>query len=283
MDSHASPSRPRAGNPGFPELPILSEMENEEMADESPRVVLLTGAAGNVGSKLRAAWRDRYELLTLDCRPDPDDPDLIVADLAEWDEEWTALLDEVDVIVHLAANSDPSASWPELWRSNVDTVSNLLLAAAQAGVERVVFASSCHVFDGESWPESSPAGSPQELPEPTAASAYGASKLMGERLGLSFARAAGLTFIGLRIGWVQPGENRPETLADHPHRGLWLSNADLIQLATLAVETDLPEGTFLTVTGVSRNEGSPWSWREAAASLGFEPDQGLAPTGPASC
>ncbi len=276
MDPDASPPRPRPGNPGFPELPILTDLEDEELAGESPRVVLLTGAAGNVGSKLRAAWRDKYELLTLDTRPDPSDPDLIVADLADWDEDWTALLDEVDVIVHLAANSEPCASWPELWRSNVDAVSNVLLAAAQAGVERVVFASSCHVFDGASWPQPT-----QELGEPTAASAYGASKLMGERLGLSFARAAGLTFIALRIGWVQPGENRPETLAGHPHNGLWLSNSDLIQLATLAVEADLPEGTFLTVTGVSRNAGSPWSWRDAASSLGYEPVEGLTPTGPA--
>lgn len=270
-----SDTPPRSVKPELPELPVLPAVlaEEEEALEESPRVVLITGAAGNLGTKLRRHWQDRYEVMALDRHEDPDDPDLILADLTEWDENWTALLDEVDVVVHLAANPDPSATWPELVGPNVEGLANLLLACAQAGVERVVFASSCHVFDGDSWPEKpdSPVRNPHR---PSAGSPYGASKLAGERLGRSFALAAGLSFVALRFGWVQAGENLYQTIADHPHRGLWLSNDDFLQVVTLAVETDLPEGTFLSLLAVSDNPGSPWSWQDAARELGYQPGKG---------
>ncbi len=90
------------------DLPILRPFneEDEEDIDEAPRTVLITGAAGNIGRKLREAWADRYEIIPMDSRFDPDDPELIVADLAEWDESWTAHFDEADAVVHLAGNPD---------------------------------------------------------------------------------------------------------------------------------------------------------------------------------
>ena len=47
-----------------------SESEVDEALDldveSEPRIVLITGACGNIGRKLRAAWEDVYDLILLD-------------------------------------------------------------------------------------------------------------------------------------------------------------------------------------------------------------------------
>ena len=44
---------------------------------------------------------------------------------------------------------------------------------------------------------------------------------MGERLGLGLGESAGdITFIALRLGWVQPGENDPDEMPDDWSRAL---------------------------------------------------------------
>lgn len=252
----------------LPGLPILDP--DDEPADDV-RTVLITGAAGNLGRKLRAAWADRYEIIAIDAKPDPDDPDLIVADLAEWDADWVDLLDETDVVVHLAANPSEHAPWEELYRPNMDALANVLLAAATAGVERCIFASSNHAMGGYR-----PASGPitEDLP-PIPGNPYGGTKLMGERLGRSVAAAFGITFIGLRIGWCQRGENRPETLPDDWSRSIWLSDRDFVQLLTRAVEAELDPGSFAVVNGTSRNAGTRWSPDAAERLLGYVPEDGI--------
>lgn len=256
--------------PPFSDLPILHEVED---AEEAPRTVLITGAAGNIGRKLRAAWADVYEIIPIDNRFDPDDPDLIVADLATWDDTWPAHFDEADAVVHLAANPSHLATWPELQGPNVDALANVLLAAATAGVERFVFASSNHAAGGYKTSGTGPIT--PDLP-PNPGNPYGAAKLMGERLGKSFADVFGMIFVALRIGWVFPDENRPEDVPrEHIDRQLWLSNHDAVTLLTRAVEVELEEGAFVVVNGLSNNRGTRWTLDEAAERIGFVPRDGL--------
>ncbi|MEO6808039.1 MAG: NAD-dependent epimerase/dehydratase family protein, partial [Isosphaeraceae bacterium] len=100
---------------------------------------------------------------------------------------------------------------------------------------------------------------------------YGASKLVGERLGKSLAQMFDITFVALRLGNVQCGENRPDTLPDDGARSLWLSNGDLVRLFTRAVEAELDPGDFIVVIGLSNNRGTPWKLSEAAKWLGYVP------------
>lgn len=95
---------------------------------------------------------------------------------------------------------------------------------------------------------------------------------MGERLGRSLASSFDMTFIALRLGWIQPGENRPETLPDDWSRGLWLSNGDLIRLFEGAVESDVEERDFLVANGMSNNRGMRWSLSEATEWLDYHPE-----------
>lgn len=254
------------------DLPIVAADDEAGALEELPRTVLITGAAGTIGRKLRGAWADRYDLIPVDRASDPADPDLVTFDLSVADDAWMDLFDEADAVVHLAANPSESASWGDLIGPNLDAMANVLAASARAGVERVVFASSNHAMGGyRDRPETPITADLSPIP----GNPYGATKLMGERLGRSLALATGLTFVALRIGWVQRGANRPETLPDAWSRGLWLSDGDLVRLFTRAVEAELEPGRAVVVNGMSANPGMRWSLAEAAEILGYRPEDGV--------
>jgi len=262
-------------------LPILDEEDEDDgddpvedddfegdEVDEGPRTVLITGANGNIGRKLRAAWEDRYDLVLIDRDADNDDPDVVAADLSIIDDDWMALFQGVDTVVHLAGNPNENATWEELVGPNIDAVSHVFQAAALAGVERIVFASSNHAMGGYRTLGDIPIT--VELP-PRPGNSYGATKLMGERIGESLAGIFDLSFVALRIGWVQVGANRPDTLPDEWGKELWLSDPDMIHLFDRAVEADLGDRNFVVVNGMSKNHGSRWDLTGSFESIGFSP------------
>lgn len=248
----------------------LEEIEDlHENASENMRTILITGASGNIAMKLRDAWEGIYDLILIDSMADPEDPDVIQADLSVWDQEWVDLFAEVDTVVHLAGNRDEFSPWHDLADPNIDGFANVLNAAVLNEVERFVFASSNHVMGGYREIDDLPITT--DLP-PRPDSPYGGTKLMGERLGKSAAEAYGLTFIALRLGWIQDGGNVPQTLPDEWNRQLWLSNEDALQLFECAVEADLEDCPFLIVNGMSNNSGMRWDLSTAAEWLGYQPE-----------
>lgn len=236
--------------------------------DDEPRTVLITGACGDLGRKLRAAWADVYDLILLDADPGDDD-EVFQVDLSVFDEDWITHFHGVDTVVHLAANPDPDATVEDLTGPNIDALANVYNAAALAGVERIVFASSNHVMDGRRDEEPELIGA-EMAPKPS--SPFGVLKFVGERLGRSLAHAFDVTFIAIRLGAVQEGANRPETLSDDWSRKMWLSNGDLVRLFDAAVEAEIEDRLFLVVNGVSRNHGTPWNLSDAAEVLGYLPE-----------
>jgi len=279
MSLDESRDRDDASRSKFPDvLPILpmheandetEELEEEEEFEEGPRTVLITGASGNLGRKLRAAWEEVYDLVLLDIAASPEDPEVIAADLSEFSDKWIGHFQGVDTVIHLAANPNEFSSWEDLEGPNLDVLANVFLASALTGVERLIFASSNHAMGDYRALGDMPIT--VDLP-PRPDSPYGGTKLMGERLGRSFATAFDITFIALRLGWIQSGVNRPDTLPDEWARAMWLSNEDLVRLFECAVEADLEDRTFLVVNGMSNNRGMRWDLTEATEYLGFNPE-----------
>ncbi len=243
--------------------------------------VLITGAAGNLGGKLRRHLQGRYDLRLLDLEP-RGDPAIVAADLARWDECWAGLLRGADAVVHLAADPTATQTWPNLVGPNVDATIHLFEAAARAGVKRVVYASSNHVMGGY-LDDPEPRLTTDLPPRPGAryvvngqrrdSTAYAAAKLFGERLGKCMAEIHGLSVIAVRIGWVRPGENRPEDVP--PERGawfrlMWLSNRDYCQLMEKCLRAD-PALRFAVVNGMSANTGMRWDLESARRLVGYEP------------
>lgn len=246
------------------------------MVESGARTTLITGASGNVGRKVAAhlAGQQGRRLVLLDRTPDSDG-NVIVADLRRFDPAWTRHFHGVDVVVHLAADPRPAATWPALAADNVDAVLNVFEAAVAGGVKRVVFASSLQAalgYDGDL--ERIGAGLP-----PYPINAYGASKGVGERIGRSFAARHGLSVVCLRIGMVRRGANRAPI--GHPdvsvqHR--WLSNEDLCRAVTLAIDAAAVDFAVVNIT--SAVLGSPWTLDEAMEVLGYEPSSHHVPVPP---
>lgn len=251
------------------------------------KTVLITGAAGNLGAKLRRHLSGRFTLRLTDIDP-RGDGDITQADLSRWDASWTRLFDGVDAVVHLAGCPLAHARWEELIAPNLDGLVNVFEAAARSGVKRLVFASSNHVMGG--WKGDCRAGTLTTQMPPRAGTAYqvggesrlstpyAAGKLFGERLGKCYADIHGLSVLAVRIGWVRPGENRPEEIP--PERGewfrlMWLSNRDFCQVMERCLLADLSI-RFEVVNAMSRNAGMPWDIEHTRAVLGYEPQDGLA-------
>ncbi|WP_143642123.1 NAD-dependent epimerase/dehydratase family protein, partial [Streptomyces viridochromogenes] len=109
----------------------------------APRTVLLTGAAGGLGTLMRGLLPSYgYDLRLLDVRPIEDEPDAIVADLADR-EALREAVRGVDAIIHLAGIS-LEAPFEKILRANIEGTYHLYEAAREEGVGRIVFASSNH-------------------------------------------------------------------------------------------------------------------------------------------
>jgi len=237
------------------------------------RTVLITGAGGNIGGKLRAHFAELgWTLRLLDIDPRGDTA-IRQADLAQWDESWVRQFAGVDAVIHLAGDPRAHASWASVQRLNIDLTANVYAAAVQQRARRVVFASSNWVMAGHR-----PAGRPLTTDmEPYPINPYGVSKLVGERMGLSAHERHGVSVICFRIGYLQRGDNRPG-----PHMGwsrwgqaMWLSNRDLCQAMERAV---LADGVgFAVLNLMSDNPGMRWDIETTKRVIGYAPQDGVAP------
>ncbi len=247
----------------------------------SPRTVLITGATGNMGRKLRAHLADRCEVRLIDRDP-RGDAAVTAADLATWG-DWHLQFQGVDVVFHFAADPEAYKPWPDLIAPNVDGLIHAYHAAALGRVKRVVFASSNHVMGGYQ-DETAVALGDTTPPRPglryrvdgvpRSSTAYAAAKLLGERLGKCYAESHGMETIAVRVGWVwRGGENVPANLP--PERGewfrlMWLSDRDYLQLMDRCLSAELPE-KFVIVNGMSANTGMPWDLEPGRRTIGYEP------------
>ena len=261
--------------------------------------VLITGADGLIGSVLRERLAGRYDLRFLTWKP-VEGLESHVGDIADYDAIAPAF-EGIDAVVQLAGHATMDATWEQALHSNIIGIRNVFEAAAQAGVERVVYASSNHAvgqFETDGVPGIYRPGQ-TEFPlvdhrvpwRPD--SHYGVSKAFGEAIGRFYAEKRGLTILCLRIGSVIPDDDpySPVTeqtafwldmsLEDRRWRkaATWLSFRDAVQLVDRCLATDLPRGHFDIFYGVSDNAARFWDIAHAAEVIGFRPEDRAVPPG----
>lgn len=225
--------------------------------------VLVTGAAGRVGRSLCKGFRERYELRTLDRRPVPDDPDALIGDIRDLDFMKRALAG-VEVLVHLAAEPYPFAEWTkDLVQPNIVGAQRTFQAAQEAGVRRIVYASSCHTVLGYPWDKTVGVNA-----MPCPATIYGVSKHFGEVLGRYYHDRHKLEFIAIRIGAFVPTDS-PAIRKPGECRRLWLSPRDGAAIFQAALEK--PGIGYAIVFGTSITDFEFLSLREAREVLGYVP------------
>src|SRR6266568_3212220 len=191
------------------------------------QTVLMTGAAGSIGTRLRQLLKGVYPNLRLsDIKPPDDlaaDETFIKADLASIAEVERAVAG-MQGIVHLGGYS-VEGPWDTILSANIVGCYNLFEAARKAKVERIVFASSNHATGF--YPRQRRIGTDDAVrPD----SRYGASKAFGEALAALYAYKHGLRVTCLRIG------NFADTPVDQRRLAIWLAPEDLVQLVRIGLE-----------------------------------------------
>ena len=225
-------------------------------------LVLLTGAAGRIGTLLRGGLPERgWSMRCLDVVPVPDErpgEEQLVADVTD----LSAMADAVqgvDAVVHLAGVVGES-TWPAISHTNIDGTYATLEAARRAGVPRVVLASSNHATGFTPRPASGLLTETEAPPRPD--TYYGVAKVAMEALGSLYADRYGMDVVCLRIGSAFPEPTTLRMLAT------WLSPADTVALVDAALTA--PSPGFAVAWGVSANTRNWWDL-SAARALGYEP------------
>ncbi|MDQ0931862.1 NAD-dependent epimerase/dehydratase family protein [Streptomyces turgidiscabies] len=232
----------------------------------APRTVLLTGAAGGLGTLMRDLLPSYgYELRLFDLHPIKGEPDAITADLAD-----RAALREavrgVDAIVHLAGISLES-TFENILRANIEGTYNLYEAAREEGVGRIVFASSNHAVGFTPRPQGTDPLIPVDTPR-RPDTFYGLSKSFGEDLAQLYWDKHGLETVSVRIGSCFPEPTSVRMLS------LWMSPADGARLFHAALTAE--DVGHTVVYGSSANTRLWWDLTTARA-LGYEPQDDSEP------
>ncbi|QYX80972.1 NAD-dependent epimerase/dehydratase family protein [Streptomyces akebiae] len=226
----------------------------------APRTVLLTGAAGGLGTLMRDLLPAHgYELRLLDLMPVEGAPDAITADLADKEAVREAVRG-VDAIIHLAGIS-LEASFEKILKANIEGTYNLYEAARAEGVPRVVFASSNHAVGFTPRPGDGDPLIPVDTPH-RPDTFYGLSKSFGEDLAQLYWDKHGLETVSVRIGSCFPEPTSVRMLS------LWMSPADGARLFHAALTAEHVGHTV--VYGSSANTRLWWDLSTARA-LGYEP------------
>ncbi len=229
------------------------------------RKLLLTGAAGKIGSFFHNAYAHKYEFLLTDI-VEPADPKGVPfskANLSDMD-AIRPLFDGVDTVVHLGANPNMDAPWESLLPDNVIATYNVFEAARQAGCRRVVYASSINAV----------LGYPVDQQVHTAMpvypiNLYGATKCWGEALARYYSHTHGLSSLCLRFGAVQDRDSEMIHW-DHEYVDIIQTLEDNAGLIAAAVDAgdDVMFGNF---HGISDNRYKRLDMTDTNERLNYRP------------
>jgi uronate dehydrogenase len=220
--------------------------------------ILITGAAGDVGTRLRKLLKGVYSLRVSDIRKPADlgaDDEFVTADLGDY-EQTKQITARIDGIVHLGGYS-VEGPWETIHKSNIVGCYNLFEAAYRSGVKRIVFASSNHAVGF--YPRDRKIGVDVTVrPD----SRYGVSKAFGEAVGALYADKHGLRVTCIRIG------NVGDKPLDKRRLSIWIKPEDLAQLIRIGLEH--PDIRFEIFYGASDNAAGWWD-NSNARRFGYRP------------
>ena len=243
------------------------------------RRVLVTGAAGNIGSYFAEHSHRKYDLRLMvrgDEKPEKIDRIRKFGQLVEGDitrlDDMKRHCAGIDTVLHLAANPSALATWDELLAPNIVGTYNTFVAAKAQGCRRVVYASSIHAVSGY------PADVQVKTSEPVnPGDVYGVTKCFGEALARYMAEQEDLSSICLRIGAFQPRE-AAEKFQSIAMIDAWVSRRDLNQLIERSI--DVVELRFAILHGLSNNRFKRLDISDARQLVGYAPRDDLTEVNP---
>ncbi|WP_018699336.1 NAD-dependent epimerase/dehydratase family protein [Amorphus coralli] len=227
--------------------------------------ILITGAAGSLGTQLRRGLAPLADTLRLADRVEIEDvqphEEAMVFDLADEAATIEATRD-VDAIVHMggAAVERP---WQDVLDSSIRGSYHIYEGARKHGVKRIAYASSVHAIGFHKLTDHIDAQTPTR-PD----TLYGVSKCFVESLSSLYWDKFGIETVCVRIFSCFPEP------ADRRHLWSWLSFDDCVRLFSSALTA--PSVGHTIVFGMSDNTVKPVD-NSLAGHLGFQPQDSAEP------
>jgi len=239
--------------------------------------VLVTGASGLVGGLVLRDLADRYDFSGLSRHAVPGIP-YTEAPITDREAVRTAVAG-VEMVLHLAGETKNDDDWDDHFQITAGGTINVLRAAAEAGVRRVVVMSTGSTMCGWEWDDSLPYGKlaagQRDLPPwemldyrtpPRPDSPYGVAKLFSEAAARWFSDRTPMSVLVIRLGAVLK-ENRPMLIRHFPG---FLAQEDAVQMIDkcLSAPADVKFGIF---DAISENSTR---WRDTSPAkevLGWQP------------
>jgi nucleoside-diphosphate-sugar epimerase len=250
--------------------------------------VLVTGASGLIGGLVLRHLSDRYEFSGLSRHAVPGIP-YTQAPITDLEAVRHAVAGQ-NMVLHLAGETKNDDNWDDHFQITAGGTINVLRAAADAGVRRVVFMSTGSTMCGWEWDDSLPYGKlaagRRDLPRwelldyrtpPRPDSPYGAAKLFGEAAARWFSDRTPMSVLVIRLGAVL-AENRPTLIRHFPG---FLAQEDAVQMIDrcLSAPDSVKFGIFdaISENSLRWRDTSPakdvLGWKPTGSSDRFDPGE----------
>ena len=242
------------------------------------RKVLVTGMSGKIGRAVLKRLGDKYDFTALN-RGAMAGVRCVTADITDF-QSIRPHFENQDTVVHLAAALGPGEDVRDIVERNVWGSYSVFEAARQAGVKRVIFASSGSVIlshtlesplrelesgEYDKLPNAWPMLTHESPVRPN--SIYGCSKVWGEALGRYYSDVFGISIICVRFGWI-PETDRPAATRTF---AVWCSHNDASQMVDRCIEAD--DGLrFDVFYAVSDNKYGYRDLSHAKEVIGYVPE-----------
>ena len=228
------------------------------------KTLLITGAAGRIGTFLRPELSGKYKLRLSDIRQIRDlrpGETFMHADVARMS-DMLRVTKGVDAVLHLGGQSGEN-DWEHILSANIVGFYNALEAARRNGVKRFLVATSNHAVGFYRCDQTI-----DHTVYPKPDSRYGVSKVFNEALSSLYADRYGMQMFCMRIGNVN------HSPIDRRRLAIWISGRDMARLVTLGIEQ--PDLHFEIVYGISDNARA-WFDNSNAYRLGYHPQDSSEP------
>ena len=171
----------------------------------------------------------------------------------------------IDIVLNLAAESNPLATFQEILNPNIVGAYNVFEAAKQAKVQRVIYASSVHAIRGY------PLGKKiKENHSPKPSGFYGASKVFGESLCYIYSNNHNLSCLAIRIGAYVSNDLRKKVCLTRENFDYIISQRDLAQLIHKCI-TAPKSVKYGILSGSSNNKKLYMNLTETKKLVGYKP------------